>query len=52
MRVLLDTSVVIASDLEPVAGELAISTIMLAEMHFGVRLLRRGVYAPSACDAC
>jgi len=36
MRALLDTSVVIASGIEPLDGELAISTITLAEIHFGV----------------
>ncbi len=36
MRAILDTSAVIAEDVEPLAGELAISTITLAELHFGV----------------
>lgn len=36
MRALLDTSVVIASDVGPLDGELAISAITLAELHFGV----------------
>lgn len=36
MRGLLDTSVVIASDIGPLDGELAISAVTLAEMHFGV----------------
>ena len=36
MRALLDTSVVIASDVGPLDGELAISAITLAEIHFGV----------------
>jgi predicted nucleic acid-binding protein len=36
VRALLDTSVVIASGIEPLDGELAISSITLAEMHFGV----------------
>ncbi|KLO27688.1 twitching motility protein PilT [Mycolicibacter heraklionensis] len=33
---ILDTSVVIATGVTPLQGELAISTITLAELHFGV----------------
>ena len=36
MRAILDTSVVIATDVAPLAGELAISAATLAELHFGV----------------
>ncbi|QDP98050.1 type II toxin-antitoxin system VapC family toxin [Microlunatus elymi] len=36
MRAILDTSVVIATDVAPLDGELAISAITLAELHFGV----------------
>jgi toxin FitB len=36
MRAVLDTSVVTATDVEPLDGELAISAITLAELHFGV----------------
>ena len=36
MKAILDTSVVIAMDIGPLDGELAISSITLAEMHFGV----------------
>lgn len=36
MRAVLDTSVVIATDVGPLPGDLAISTATLAEMHFGV----------------
>lgn len=36
MKAILDTSVVIATDVEPLDGELAISAITLAELHFGV----------------
>ncbi len=36
MRAILDTSVVIATDVQPLDGELAISAITLAELHFGV----------------
>jgi len=36
VRAILDTSVVIAMDIGPLDGELAISSITLAEMHFGV----------------
>jgi len=35
-RGILDTSVLIASDLPPLPGELAISVISLAELHYGV----------------
>ncbi len=36
MRAILDTSVVIATDVGPLEGELAISSATLAELHFGV----------------
>jgi predicted nucleic acid-binding protein len=36
VRAILDTSVVIASDVPPLEGELAVSAITLAELHFGV----------------
>ncbi len=36
MRAILDTSVVIAADVLPLEGELAVSAITLAELHFGV----------------
>lgn len=36
MRAILDTSVVIATDVGRLDGELAISTATLAELHFGV----------------
>ena len=36
MRAVLDTSVLIASSVDPLAGDLAISTVSLAELHFGV----------------
>jgi toxin FitB len=36
MRALLDTSIVIASDVGELEGELAISSVTLAELHFGV----------------
>lgn len=36
MRTVLDTSVVIASDVPKLDGELAISAATLAELHFGV----------------
>ena len=35
-RGVLDTSVLIATDVQPLPGELAISVISLAELHFGV----------------
>ncbi|EGD53689.1 PilT domain-containing protein [Gordonia neofelifaecis] len=36
MRAVLDTSVLIAPDIVPIPGQLAISAISLAELHFGV----------------
>jgi predicted nucleic acid-binding protein len=36
MRAILDTSLLIATDVEPLEGELAISAASLAELHFGV----------------
>jgi toxin FitB len=36
MRALLDTSVVIEADVAPLDGDLAISAVTLAELHFGV----------------
>lgn len=36
MKAVLDTSVVIAADVQPLPGELAISAVTLAELHFGV----------------
>ena len=36
MRAILDTSVVLAADVGPLDGELAISSATLAELHFGV----------------
>ena len=40
MRAILDTSVVLAYGLHPLEGELAISAITLAELHFGVLIAR------------
>ncbi len=36
MKAILDTSVLIATDVPPLEGELAISAAALAELHFGV----------------
>ncbi|RFU21458.1 PIN domain-containing protein [Geodermatophilus marinus] len=36
MRAVLDTSVVIAADVGPLTGELAISAATVAELHFGI----------------
>ena len=36
MRALLDTNLVIASDVGPLTGELAISVVTIAELQFGV----------------
>jgi predicted nucleic acid-binding protein len=35
-RGILDTSILIATDLQPLPGELAISVMSLAELHYGV----------------
>ncbi len=40
MRAVLDTSVVLASDVPELEGELAISAITVAEIHFGVLVAR------------
>ena len=40
MRGVLDTSVVIATDVGPLEGELAISAATLAELHYGVLVAR------------
>ena len=36
MRAILDTSVVVAAGVPPLEGELAVSAVTLAELHFGV----------------
>jgi predicted nucleic acid-binding protein len=36
LRAILDTSVLIAAEVQPLEGELAISAASLAELHFGV----------------
>jgi len=41
VRAILDTSVVISTDIEPLEGELAISAITLAELHFGVLVAKK-----------
>jgi predicted nucleic acid-binding protein len=40
VRAVLDTSVVIATDISELPGELAISAVTLAELHFGVLVAR------------
>ena len=40
MRILLDTSVLLGPDPGPVEGEVAISAVSLAELHFGVLVAR------------
>ena len=52
-RAILDTSVIIAGDLAPIPGVLAISAITLAELQFGVLVAKtrpsaRNDYAASA----
>ena len=42
MKAILDTSVIIAAGIEPLDGELAISAITLAELHFGVLIAKKG----------
>ena len=42
MKAILDTSVLIATDLAPLEGELAISAAALAELHFGVLVTTDG----------
>ncbi|MEE3851204.1 type II toxin-antitoxin system VapC family toxin [Gordonia sp. LSe1-13] len=61
MRAILDTSVVVGSDVAPLPGQLALSSITLAELHFGVLVaktaavraerLRRLVFIEKAFDA-
>lgn len=41
VKAVLDTSVVIATDIAPLEGELAISAITLAELHFGVLVAKQ-----------
>ena len=36
MRTVLDTSILIANDVPPIEGEVAISAVSLAELHFGL----------------
>lgn len=40
MKTVLDTSVVIATDIGPLEGDLAVSAITFAELHFGVLAAR------------
>lgn len=40
VRAVLDTSVVIATDVGPLDGELAVSSVTFAELHFGVLMAR------------
>jgi toxin FitB len=42
VRAILDTSVVLGADVGTLEGELAISAITLAEMHFGVLVAKTG----------
>lgn len=42
MTAVLDTSVVIATDVGPLSGELAVSAATLAELHFGVLVTNDG----------
>lgn len=40
MKVVLDTSILIGADVARIDGELAISSVSLAELHFGVLVAR------------
>src|SRR5256885_7709162 len=40
MRAILDTSVIIGTNIAPLQGELAISSATVAELHFGVLVAR------------
>jgi toxin FitB len=40
VRAVLDTNLVIATDVPPLPGELAISVVTVAELHFGVLVAR------------
>jgi toxin FitB len=40
VRGILDTSIVIATDVAPIDGELAVSAVTVAELHFGVLVAR------------
>ncbi len=42
VKAILDTSVLIATDVQPLEGELAISAAALAELHFGVLITTNG----------
>lgn len=42
MKAILDTSILIATDVPPLDGELAISSASLAELHFGVLVTTDG----------
>lgn len=42
VKAILDTSVLIATDVQPLEGELAISAAALAELHFGVLITTDG----------
>jgi toxin FitB len=40
VRTVLDTNLVIATDVAPLPGELAVSAVTVAELHFGVLVAR------------
>jgi hypothetical protein len=58
MRALLDTSVVIATDVPPLDGDLAISAVTLAELHSGVLVAsvflsrKSAKFVPNGCVGC
>ena len=49
-KAILDTSVLIADDVAPLVGELAISVVSLAELHFGVLVTSEAAIRAGAVD--
>ncbi len=48
-RGILDTSVLVADDVVPIPGELAISIVSIAELKFGILVARNEKPARRAC---
>ena len=51
MRAILDTNLVIAADVPPLDGDLAVSVVTVAELHFGI-LVAREPAATTAAASC
>lgn len=49
VRAVLDTSVIVASDVSPLEGDLAISAISLAELQFGVLVAKEPRIRAGGC---